>query len=90
MYHNRAKLEGGFWNKEAQYPMKPAEAGSDLGGQREKGGGTSHWKKKENGNSRIAQIFPHRGTTRTETISGLAPKAPIHWHITRRAHEGLR
>ena len=39
VYHNRAKLEGGFWHKEAQYPMKPAEAGSDLGGQREKGGG---------------------------------------------------
>ena len=45
MYHNRAKLEGGFWHKEAQYPMKPAEAGSDLGGQREKGD-TSHRKKK--------------------------------------------
>ena len=50
VYHNRPMLERGFCHKEAQYPIKPAEAGWDLGGQREKGK-TSHPTKKKMGNS---------------------------------------
>ena len=84
MYHNRAKLEGGFWHKEAQYPMKPAEAGSDLGGQREKGD-TSHRKKKKMGTPGSPR------SSRTEAPH--EPKQFLAWppklRSTGTSHEGL-